>query len=43
MRKKVSCWKVKGGVEAIVVRSLGAGSDKGETELRLPPRVVFVV
>ena len=30
-----------GGVEAIVVGSLGAGSDKGETELRLPLRLFF--
>ena len=29
-----------GGVETIVVRSLGAGSDKGETELRLPLRLL---
>ena len=28
-----------GGVGAIAVTSLGAGGDKGETELRLPPRL----
>ena len=28
-----------GGVSPIVVRSLGAGSDKGETEARLPLRL----
>ena len=30
-----------GGLGPIVVRSLGAGSDKGETELRLPLRLFF--
>ena len=30
-----------GGVDPIDVRSLGAGGDKGETELRLPLRLFF--
>ena len=41
MRKKTSSWSGLGGVRPIVVRSLGAGSDKGETELRLPLRRFF--
>ena len=30
-------------MRAIAVRSLGAGSDKGETGLRLPLRLLFVL
>ena len=41
MRKKASSWSGLGGGEGIAVRSLGAGSDKGETELRLPLRLFF--
>ena len=40
MRKKASSWKVLGGVRPIAVRSLGAGSDKGETGRHLPLRLI---
>ena len=39
MRKKASSCKVLGGVVPNPVTSLGAGGDKGETELRLPLRL----
>ena len=42
MRKKASSWEVLGDpYTPIVVRSLGAGGDKGETEARLPLRLFF--